>query len=51
MLGVAVLVLAFVIGIPIMLMSLGAVAAVLGTTLGDDAVARHAGSELIELNR
>jgi energy-converting hydrogenase Eha subunit A len=49
-LGVVALVLAFVVGIPIFLMSMGAIAGVLGTFLKDDAEQRYAGSELIDLN-
>ena len=51
MFGVVILVLAFVIGIPIFLMSMGAIAGLLGTFLKDDAEQRHAGSELIDLNK
>ena len=51
MLGVAILVLGFVIGIPVFLMTMGALAGVLGTFLKDDAEQRHAGSELIDLNK
>ena len=51
MLGVVALVLAFLVGIPIFLMSMGAIAGILGTFLKDDAEQRHAGSELIDLNR
>jgi hypothetical protein len=50
-LGVVLLVLGFLIGIPIFLMSMGGLAALLGTFLKDDAELRHAGSELIDLNR
>jgi hypothetical protein len=49
--GVVILVVAFVVGVPVLLMSLGALAAVLGNLLRDDAAERHAGSELVELNR
>jgi len=49
--GVVLLVLAFLIGIPVFLMSMGGIAAVLGTFLKDDAEDRHAGSELIDLNK
>ena len=51
MFGVVLLVLAFLIGIPVFLMSMGGIAAVLGTFLKDDAEDRHAGSELIDLNK
>jgi hypothetical protein len=51
MLGAIILAVAFVIFVPVLLMSLGGIAALLGTFLEDDAEARHAGSELIELNR
>ena len=51
MLGVVILVLAFVIGIPIFLMTMGALAGLLGTFLKDDAEQRHAASELIDLNK
>jgi hypothetical protein len=51
MLGAVLLAVAFVVFVPVMLMSLGGVAALLGTFLKDDAEERHAGSELIELNR
>ena len=50
MLGVVALVLAFLVGIPIFLMSMGAIAALLGAFLKDDAEQRHAGSELVDLN-
>jgi hypothetical protein len=51
MLGIVALVLAFLIGIPLFLMSMGAIAALLGTLLKLDADERHAGSELIDLNK
>ena len=51
MLGVVLLVLGFLIGIPVFLMSMGAIAGVLGAFLKDDAEQRHAGSELIDLNK
>jgi len=50
MLGIVALVIAFVIGIVGFLMSMGAVAAVLGTLLVADAEERHEGSELLDLN-
>ena len=50
MLGIVALVIAFVIGIVGFLMSMGAVAAALGTLLRDDAAERHEGSELLDLN-
>ena len=50
MLGVVLLVLGFLIGIPVFLMSMSVLAGVLGTFLKDDAEQRHAGSELIDLN-
>jgi hypothetical protein len=49
--GIAILVVAFVIGIPVFLMSMGVVAGILGTFLKDDAEARYAGSELVDLNQ
>ncbi len=51
MVGVILLVVAFLVGIPILLMSLGALGAVIGGFLKSDAEIRHEGSELIELNR
>jgi len=51
MLGIVALVIAFVIGIVGFLMSMGAVAAVLGTFLVGDAEERHEGSELLDLNK
>jgi hypothetical protein len=51
MLGAIILAVAFVVGVPVLLMSLGGLAALLGTLLTGDAEDRHAGSELIELNR
>jgi hypothetical protein len=51
MLGIVALVVAFLIGIPMFLMSMGAIAAVLGTFLAVDAEERHEGSELIALNK
>ena len=51
MFGVVALVLVFLVGIPIFLMSMGAIAGVLGSFLEDDAEQRHAGSELIDLNK
>ena len=50
MLGVVILVVAFLIGIPIFLMTMAVFAAAIGAFLKDDAEERHAGSELIELN-
>jgi hypothetical protein len=50
-LGVVLLVLAFLVGIPGFLMTMGLIAAALGTTLVTDAEARYEGSELVELNR
>jgi hypothetical protein len=49
--GIVALVIAFVIGIVGFLMSMGAIAAVLGTLLVGDAEERHEGSELIDLNK
>jgi hypothetical protein len=49
--GVVLLVLGFLVGIPVFLMSMGGMAALLGTFLKDDAEQRHAGSELIDLNK
>ena len=51
MLGVVLLVLAFLVGIPAFLMSMGAVGGLLGTFLKDDAEQRYAGSELVDLNK
>jgi hypothetical protein len=51
MLGIVALVVAFLVGIPLFLMSMGAIAAALGTLLKDDADQRHEGSELIDLNK
>ena len=51
MLGVVILVVAFIVFVPVFLMSMGAVATVLGTFLKDDAEARNEGSELIALNK
>jgi len=51
MLGVAIIVLVLVVGIPLGVIWGGAAAAlVLGWFLRDDALARHEGSELIETN-
>ena len=50
MLGAILLVVAFVIFVPGFLMTMGAVAAALGTVLKDDAEERHEGSELLDLN-
>jgi len=50
MLGAIILAVAFVIFVPVFLMSMGALAGVLGTFLKDDAEQRHEGSELIDLN-
>jgi hypothetical protein len=49
--GVVLLVLGFLVGIPVFLMSMGGMAGLLGTFLKDDAEQRHAGSELIDLNK
>ena len=51
MLGAVILAVAFVIFVPVFLMSMGAVAGLIGTFLKDDAEARHEGSELIALNK
>jgi hypothetical protein len=51
MLGAIILAIAFVIFVPVFLMSMGAIAGVLGTFLKDDAEVRHEGSELIALNK
>ena len=51
MLGVVLLVVAFLIGIPAFLMTMGVIAAALGTFLKDDAAQRFEGSELVELNK
>lgn len=51
MLGAILLAIAFVLFVPVFLMSMGAVAGILGAFLKDDAEQRHAGSELIELNK
>jgi hypothetical protein len=50
-LGAIILAVVFVIFVPAFLMSMGAIAGVLGTFLTSDAEERHAGSELIELNK
>jgi hypothetical protein len=50
-LGIVALVIAFIIGIVGFLMSMGGVAALLGTFLKGDADQRHDGSELIDLNK
>lgn len=51
MLGAILLVVAFLLFVPIFLMSMGALAALLGQFLKDDAEQRHEGSELVELNK
>ena len=51
MLGAIILAVAFVIFVPVFLMSMGAVAGLLGTFLTQDAEARNEGSELIALNK
>jgi hypothetical protein len=51
MLGVILLAVAFVVFVPVLLTSMGAAAALLGTFLKSDAEARHEGSELIPLNK
>ncbi|MCU1485182.1 MAG: hypothetical protein JWN67_1928 [Actinomycetia bacterium] len=51
MLGAIILAIAFVVFVPVFLMSMGAIAALLGTFLKDDAEVRHEGSELIALNK
>lgn len=51
MLGAIILAVAFVIFVPVFLMSMGVVAALVGTFLKDDAEARHEGSELVALNK
>ena len=52
MLGAIVLVIALLVVIPVTVLMTGAViAAVMGWRLKDDAEERHAGSELIDLNR
>lgn len=50
MLGAIVLAAAFLVFVPVFLMSMGALAGVLGTLLTADAEQRHEGSELIDLN-
>lgn len=51
MLGALIIALLITIGIPVSFMLMGAaVSFVFGWTLGDTAVADHAGSELIETN-
>ena len=50
MLGAIILVVAFLLFVPIFLMSMGGLAALLGFFLKDDAEQRHEGSELLELN-
>jgi hypothetical protein len=51
MVGVVLLVAAFVLFVPVFLTSMAAVAAALGMSLTTDAEQRHEGSELIQLNR
>ena len=51
MLGVVILAVAFLLFVPVFLMSMGAVAGLIGTFLKDDAEARNEGSELIALNK
>ena len=52
MLGAVIIVLVLVVGIPVaFLVSMSALAGVLGWSLKTDAAARHEGSELIQLNR
>lgn len=51
MLGAILLAVAFVAFVPVFLMSMGGIAALLGTFLKDDAEERYAGSELVDLNR
>ena len=52
MLGVAIIVFVLVVGIPVaVLMSTALIALALGWALKGDAEERHAGSELIALNR
>lgn len=50
MLGAIILAVAFVIFVPAFLMSMAALAGILGASLKDDAEQRHEGSELIDLN-
>ena len=50
-LGVVLLILAMVLFVPVFLMTMGAVAGLLGTFLKSDAEERFEGSELVELNR
>lgn len=51
MLGVVLLVLGFLVGIPAFLMTMGVIGGALGACLKDDAEQRHEGSELVDLNR
>jgi len=51
MLGVVLLVVGFLVGIPAFLMSMGAIGGILGMFLKDDAEQRFAGSELVDLNK
>ena len=51
MVGVVLLVVAFLLFVPIFLMTLGALGAVLGGFLKSDAEARYEGSELVDLNK
>lgn len=50
MLGAVILAIAFLLFVPVFLMTMGGVAAALGTLLKDDAEQRHEGSELVDLN-
>jgi len=51
MVGVVLLVLAFLVGIPGFLMTMGVIGGLIGKALTDDAEERFAGSELVELNK
>jgi len=50
-LGAIILAVAFVVFVPVFLMSMGAIAGLLGTFLKQDAETRHEGSELVALNK
>ena len=51
MLGVVLVLVAMIVFVPVFLMTMGAVAGVLGTFLKSDAEERFEGSELVQLNK